>query len=166
VNAEVGTPQEFNHERTSALRVVPSPDSIAFERFLAEFVAAVEFQRTPDGFVPEWESLSDLSLLAWGLPVAVQVGDELADHPDETADCHEAAVISIETARLRRFPREMHPLRRKVVGLTWGIGTERPQSQREIARRTGLAQASVRRTLDAAMAELRSRFGVEEPDAA
>src|SRR5437879_5512889 len=116
-----------SHDGGPALKVVPPENSPEFEDVLAELVAQVEFDGTPEGFVPEWESLTDYGekllavdipdalrrrlrpsmqderLLAHGLPVAFPVGDEMPDGVDDDADCHEAAVVSIEVARLRRF---------------------------------------------------------------
>jgi RNA polymerase sigma factor (sigma-70 family) len=150
------------------LRDVPAPETEQYTLFLSTHLT----DNQPDGpltnAAPASESftVSDELLLRAGLPVAVPVGRNLPDRPDEAADPYETVVTKLEVGHLYRALREIHPMQSKVVRLAWGIGCERPHTQREVAVRLGISQATVSRTLDKAMTELRTRFAVEQPQAA
>jgi len=152
---------------TPALRAVPPVGTTAFAAFVAELNEDEDPNQSDDLSIADLETLlDDEALLELGYPVAVLAGDHMPDCVDESADCHRAAVINIEAARLRRYLREMEPVRSIVVRLTYGIGCDHAYTQREVAAHTGLSQASVCRVLDLAMAELRRRFGVRDPEIA
>lgn len=144
-----------------ALRAVPDPETEEFAQLLAE-LAAEQRESAGEPTADAWESLpgDDEALLALGLPVAQPAGDDLPDVVDEHADVHEATVISMQTAQLHRYLREMDPLDSKVMRLVWGIGC-RPHTQMEAAARTGRSRAAVRSALARSMDELCVRFGVE-----
>jgi hypothetical protein len=158
--------QQLPAKPATQLRVVPTFDTGEFDAFIAELGEEDVERLEGESDAGSEVFASDEALAELGYPVVVLAGDELPDRVDETADCHEAAVINIEIARLRRYLREMEPVRSNVVRLSWGVDCERRHTQREVAARTGISQASVCRLLDAGMAELRRRFGVEGPDAA
>jgi DNA-directed RNA polymerase specialized sigma24 family protein len=143
-----------------SLYAVPMVDSESRSLSMS-LVFEDDFDELPPELSSSWaeENSLDEALLAQGFPVAQPFGDALPDQVDESADVHEAAVVNIETARLRRFLKQMDPLRSKIIRLGWGLDGP-PHSQQEIAARTGLSRAAVRRHLDEGLAELRERFGV------
>ena len=149
------------------LQAVPHPDSVEYEAFVAGLLDDEELACTPEGSAIEWESLSqiDEKLLALGFPIAFSAGDDLPDVEDES-DMDPSTVTDIRVGLLHRCLREMPALQSKVMRLSWGIGCDRPLAQAEVARRTGLSQASVSRALVDGMAELRLRFGVTPPEVA
>jgi len=134
---------------------------------LADLADDDQFHDIADEFLAPHGDAGELeqALAGLGIPVAVPVGDMLPDRVDETVDVHEAAVINIEIAQLRRFLRELPPLDGKVMRLVWGIGC-RPHTRGEAAESTGLSRVGVRDALTRGMSELRMRFGVEEADGA
>ncbi len=146
------------------LSVVPAPET-THDLPAGGGVFEDDFDTLPPELSTSWpESSFEQWLLALGYPVAVAVGDDLPEQIDESADVHEAAVVNIESARVRRFLAEMDPLISKAMRLSWGLDGP-SYSQDQIAERMGLTRAIVRRLLDEGLAELRVRFGVAHPAA-
>lgn len=156
-----------NTNRGVVLRAVPDPETEEFAQLIAELAAEQEHESPDDASSDSWELLrsDEEALLALGLPVALPAGDDLPDLIDEDADVHQAAVVSIQTAQLHRYLREMDPWDSKVMRLVWGIGCP-PHTQMEAAARTGRTRAAIRGALARSMDELGLRFGAELPDAA
>lgn len=147
------------------LRAVPEPGTIEYDEFIDEVLADEELSES-ELAARNWQpDALDEALLAEGLPVAFPYGDQPPELPDEDADVHEAAVRSIEHARLHRYIRQLPPADNKALRLYWGIGGE-PHSQGEVAERMGLTPDAVRWMLNRAMRALRAQYGVDLVDKA
>jgi RNA polymerase sigma factor (sigma-70 family) len=145
------------------LRAVPEPGTSEYEDFIAEVLAEEDVSER-ELAARNWQpDALDEALLAEGLPVAFPYGDQPPELPDEDADVHEAAVRSIEHARLHRYIRQLPPADSKALRLYWGLGGA-PHSQGEVAERMGLTHDAVRWMLNRAMRALRVQYGVDLAD--
>ncbi len=91
------------------------------------------------------------------------LGQLLEELPDLDHDVHEAAVINIEAARVRRFVRNLPMLERKVIAARYGL-TGEPMSCRQLAARLGISRSSISAIEQRALERLRGMY--ELPDAA
>jgi RNA polymerase sporulation-specific sigma factor len=87
---------------------------------------------------------------------------EVAD-PD--ADVHEAAVSSIEAARVRRMVRTLPVLERHVIAWRYGLAGQPPLTVREVAARLGIGKSTVADIEARALSRMRGAVGEEEPSA-
>jgi len=83
--------------------------------------------------------------------------------PDPDADVHQAAVVNIEAARVRRFVRSLPMLERKVIAARYGL-TGEPLSCRQVGVRLGLSRSTVSDIEQRALQRLRGMYDL--PDAA
>lgn len=98
-------------------------------------------------------------------PDAAQLttGQLVQQLPDPDADVHDAAVINIEAARVRRFVRALPMLERKVIAARYGL-TGEPLSCRQVSARLGLSRSTVSDIEQRALQRLRGMYDL--PDAA
>ena len=92
----------------------------------------------------------------------ITLGELLAQLPDPDVDVHEAAVVSIERARVRRFVRSLPAHERKVIALRYGLAGEPELSCRQVAARLGISRSGVSDIEQRALARLRGLYGLPE----
>jgi RNA polymerase sigma factor (sigma-70 family) len=85
---------------------------------------------------------------------------------DHSADVHEAAVASIEVARLRRAFRTLPELERRVLAWRFGLAGTEQLSIRQIATRLGLSVGTVWNLEQRGLEALRSDYGIYQEAAA
>jgi DNA-directed RNA polymerase specialized sigma24 family protein len=113
----------------------------------------------------EWRAPYEVvneQLQAQGFPIAIPFGDNPPEVGDETADVHEAAVLDIRVAQLRRHLSRMTPLQRRVICMRWGVFGHKQYSLPEISQRTGLSVWTVRKLTDSGLRDLQMAFGVAD----
>lgn len=88
------------------------------------------------------------------------IGDMVAQRPDPTADVHQAAVASIEAARLRRHVRGLPPLLRSVICWRYGLDCD-ALSCRQVAERLGVSKATAWNYEQRALEMLRGCYEID-----
>lgn len=97
--------------------------------------------------------------------VQVPAGQTYAQVADPEVDVHEAAVASIEAARVRRFIDWLPEIERRVIRWRYGIDCDQ-LTLREIAGRLGMGKSTVGDIEQRALARLRGAYGISRRDAA
>jgi RNA polymerase sigma factor (sigma-70 family) len=88
----------------------------------------------------------------------VPAGRHYTEVADPDADVHEAAVINIEAARVRRQIRRLPTIERRVIRWRYGIECDK-LTVREIAARMGIGKSTVSDIEARALDRLRAQLG-------
>lgn len=92
---------------------------------------------------------------------ATTLAELLEQLPDPEGDVHDAVVVNIERARVRRFVRSLPAHELKVIALRYGLIGE-PLSCRQVAARLGISHSSVSSIEHRALERLRGMYGLPE----
>jgi RNA polymerase sigma factor (sigma-70 family) len=97
-----------------------------------------------------------------GAPITqMTLGHLLEKLPDLDADVHEAVVVNLEAARVRRFVRQLPVLERKVIASRYGlVGDE--MSCRQLAETLGISRSNVSAIEQRALDRLRGMYDIPE----
>ncbi len=87
--------------------------------------------------------------------------ERLGDVADPRGDVHEAAVSSIEAARVRRLVGGLPQLERHVICWRYGLGGE-SLSVRQVAARLGVSLGGAWKIEQRALEQLRGHYGLAE----
>ncbi len=98
-----------------------------------------------------------------GVVISLRPGQTLEQLADPDVDVHEAAVVSIERARLLRAVRALPMVERKVLAGRYGLGCD-AMTCRELGRTLGISASGVVAIEQRALARLRGIYA--EADAA
>ena len=147
-------PSAVEREEARHLSIVAGVDGGAIADEMTSVVHLDEW-RAP------YEAVNE-QLQTLGYPVAIPVGDALPEVEDESADVHEAAVLDIRVAQLRRHLKRMDPLKTRVICMKYGVFGSKQYSLPQISQRTGLSEWAVRKLADTGLLELQAAFGVTD----